>query len=224
MRNVKLTITIIAVLAFAGNAMALPTLYDILGGSYPAINPTGADLVHLTDYTTPETVLATMLLENADYESEFGLYNPLDTDEKLVIFKAGAEPPMPLHETTVQFNTITGVATIIQSYDVTLLGTYATIGTTFGFFLDANSVGDYYYTDESLNGGDEHGLIYDKGLGEVYVAFEDLTASQWGGVEPDYDDFVCRVTDVTAIPAPGAILLGSIGIGIVGWLRRRRTF
>jgi hypothetical protein len=101
---------------------------------------------------------------------------------------------------------VTGnTSTILTAYDVgwNVVGTSSTGG--------ANYVG-------APTGIAPNTLLSVSGPGIAHIVFEG--SEYWSGYT--VDDLSFDVAGAIHAPAPGAILLGSLGVGLVGWLRRRR--
>jgi len=80
-------------------------------------------------------------------------------------------------------------------------------GNTYVFRLQTPlGIGGISYTDNSYSGGQ-------------YLAKNYATSSY----VRDHDTFFQEGMMVDVIPVPGALVIGFIGVGLVGWLRRRRT-
>jgi len=88
--------------------------------------------------------------------------------------------------------------------------------TTIGFYVHfPGNPGDYNVADPLI----VDGALF-RGDTLIYTTRNTWNGSSWS-YQPNAEYWTPTRADV--IPAPGAILLGGIGVALVGWLRRRRA-
>lgn len=85
---------------------------------------------------------------------------------------------------------------------------------------------DPWFSGENTDGKDHMitylitGGGYDDGKTTWLLFWDDQVACS---TDRDFNDLAIEIHAVLAVPAPGAMVLGGIGVSFVGWLRRRRT-
>ena len=169
--------------------------------------------------------VATMIIELASNPgtNTFGLYDVGDPTNLAEVFSGG------------QGQGAQALIAFMANGDIRVNGTVvaSSFGSSFGFYLGVPEA--TFYSQDTLNpGGNAQALIYRGdgstvlqipgyapgtfGVDEYIIAFEEVV---FADSDKDFQDMVVMVESIRPVPVPGAALLGLLGFGLIGWVKRR---